>query len=417
LRRWGTGLLAASSCLLIVVSAVIVWSHQTVLDTNGFVSTVAPVIKDPGVAQAMSHKLTQQISSTVDLEAKVENALPPVAKPLVTSIASTVRSFVESRVTQVLLSPQFYTLWKSVLAFTHHQVLAALRGQTSSLHVTKDEVVLDALPIVNEALKKVQSEASGILGHNVKLPTITSGTVPAKARAELSKALGVPVPADFGHIVLLRSSSIKLAKNSVSLFDLLVWLVPLVTALVLVASVAISVDRRRTLLQIAVATIVLLVLTRRLATRLVSDLAHQATNQLVASSILHQLLAGFFDVLAWMLVVASVIGVILLLAGPYRWARWLRADMAHLAKSIGHGVADVAEAVVGVATRDDAAVKWIVAHRALLQGAGAVVGAILLFVVPFLWFLVVLAILALYELALARLSVPSRARPAASESS
>lgn len=407
-RRWGAGILAGLSCLLIVLSATIVWSHQTILETEGFVSTVAPVMKEPAVTAAISKALTQQISSTLQLQDKVAGELPPVARPLVAPIASQVRSFIQTQITGVLRSPTFYSVWTGALRFTHGQVLSALRGDTKALRITNDEVVLNLVPLVNEALRQIQSAASGLLGRNIELPTITNATPPAQARAELSKALGVPIPSDFGHIVLLRSDAIKIAQGSVSLADLLVWLLPLLSALVLVAAVGVSLDRRRTLLQVAVATIVLVVLIRRLTMYLQSHLIHEATNQAAVSSILRHLLGGLFGVTAWMLVAFGLAAVLLVVVGPYAWARWLRTRAATTALPIGEGAVEVAGGVLRTGTRGEARTRWIMTHRALLQGAGAVVGAILLLVVPFFWFLVVLALLVAYELALASVSLPGR---------
>ena len=48
------GLLVAISCLLVLLSTTVVWAHRTLLNTNTFVGTVAPVFKNPGVDSAVA---------------------------------------------------------------------------------------------------------------------------------------------------------------------------------------------------------------------------------------------------------------------------------------------------------------------------------------------------------------------------
>lgn len=411
LRRWGVGVFAGLACLLIVLSSVVVWSHQAVLDTDTFVSTVGPVIKQPPVADALAANITHQVSSTLNLQARVAAELPPRARALVPPVANAVRNFVQGKISEVLQSPRFYALWAGTLRFTHQQVITALEGKGNALRITNGEVTLNVLPMVNQGLKQVESVVSGLVGRSVNFPTITSSTIPESARARLSNALGVPIPSDFGNIVLMRSSALETVTNAVSLFNLLVWLLPLVTTIVLGCAIGFSLNRRRTLLQVAAGTIVLLVAVRRVTMWLESHLIHQAANQAAASSILHQVLGGLFEVTVWMLVVACIAAMVLLLAGPYAWARWLRTNVARIGRRTGQGIVDIGGSIVGTASGNEAATRWVINHRALLQAAGAVLGAILLLVLPFVWFLVVAGLLVIYEVALARLSLPPPPRP------
>src|ERR1035441_10895425 len=54
IRRSIVGLLVALSCLLVLLSATVVWAHRTVLNTGAFVGTVGPVFKNPAVASGVA---------------------------------------------------------------------------------------------------------------------------------------------------------------------------------------------------------------------------------------------------------------------------------------------------------------------------------------------------------------------------
>ena len=69
-------------------------------------------------------------------------------------------------------------------------------------------IVLNTVPVINQALGQVSGLASNLTGKNVKLPTITSAEVPQAAVDKLSKALGVKLPSNFGQVTLVRSKNL-----------------------------------------------------------------------------------------------------------------------------------------------------------------------------------------------------------------
>jgi hypothetical protein len=409
LRRSLVALLAGVSCVLIFLSLMTVWVHQTVLDTDGFVAAVGPVVDRPNVTQAMSVELTTQIFEAIDVERQIKQVLPSQGQFLAAPLTSAAENFVQGQVRNVLRSPQFRAVWFTVLRAAHKEVLAALRGQSSVLSVTNGAVVLNTLPLVNAALQQVQSLASGLLGRHVTIPPLTKGELPAQIRATLSEALGVNLPADFGQIELARSGSLDLATNAVQVLDVLYWLLPLLTLLAISAALWWSPNRRRTALQILIGTAVALVVERRaeswIQDRVIASLS--SANRAAGTDVVHQVLHGLASVTSWVLIVALVTVALLLLTGPYHWARALRARTAH-----------VFDAFTGTVSRrpgGEATVAWVVHHRRALQAAGALVGGVLLLVVPGWWFLVVLLLLAGYEVVIWRAGVGHADHPAVPE--
>ncbi len=409
LRRSLIALLAGASCVLIFLSLMTVWVHQTVLDTDGFVAAVGPVVDRPNVTQAMSVELTTQIFEAIDVERQIKQVLPSQGQFLAAPLTSAAENFVQGQVRNVLRSPQFRAVWVTVLRAAHKEVLAALRGQSSVLSVTNGAVVLNTLPLVNAALQQVQSLASGLLGRHVTIPPLTNGELPAQVRATLSEALGVNLPADFGQIELARSGSLDLATNAVQVLDVLYWLLPLLNLLAISAALWWSPNRRRTALQILIGTAVALVVERRaeswIQDRVIASLS--PANRAAGTDVVHQVLNGLATVTSWVLIVALVTVALLLLTGPYRWARALRARTAH-----------VFDAFTGTVSRrpgGEATVAWVVHHRRAMQAAGALVGGVLLLVAPGWSFLAVLVLLGAYEVVIWRAGVGHVDHPASPE--
>jgi hypothetical protein len=235
----------------------------------------------------------------------------------------------------VLTSPRFQAIWTAALTATHRQLVAVLRGQnTAAVSSSGGYIVLNTVPLINQALGKVSGLASDLAGKPVTLPTITSADPPQQAVNKLSHALGVTLPSNFGEITLVRSSDLAAVRQGVNAFDGLTLILPLVTIALIALSLGLSVNRRRTVLQLAVGVSLLMIIERRTVLHEQSTLASAAHNPQVAQSILGDLLHGFFVLTAWVLAVAVVVLVIAVLCGPYRWAVAMRSAVKQAGRSI-----------------------------------------------------------------------------------
>jgi len=295
---------------------------------------------------------------------------------------------------KVLGSERFQTIWVNTLTSTHETVVAVLRGKkTSTISTANGYIVLNTVPVINNALRSASGLTSNLIGRNVTLPTITSAEPPKKAVDRLSKALGVRLPSDYGQIALVRSSNLAVAQRGVKAFDRLAIILPLVTLALIAFALWLSVSRRRTLVQMLTGTSLLLIVLRRVVLHEQGALASDANNRQVAQTILADLLHGFFILTAWLLGAAVIALVVVLLTGPYGWAVALRRLVARVWRR-GFG------ALSG--ERRTRSVDWVRSHAEGLQLAGAVGAGILLLVVSISWlsFLIIGALLAAFELSL-----------------
>ncbi len=400
IRRSVVAVLVALSCLLVLLSTTVVWAHRTLLNTGAFVGTVSPVFKDPAVASAVATRATDQLFTELDLQARLKASLPPKVSFAAAPIANATKGFVAGQLTSVLSNPKFQDAWIAALTFMHQELVAVLRGQqNAALSTSNGYIVLNTVPLINQALGKVSGLASDLTGKNVTLPTITSADPPQQAVNKLSQALGVQLPSNFGEITLVRSTDLASVRQLVKDFDGLTLILPLVTIVLIALTLWLSVNRRRTVLQLAVGVSLLMIVERRGVLHEQGVLANDAHNPQLAQTIFGYLLNGFFVLTAWVLGVALVVLVLAVLAGPYRWAvafrSWLRRAWHSIAGARGgdHG------GVVG----------WMASHAAGLQLAGAVVAGILLLIVPVSWlsFVIIGVILAVYEVYLQRIKPAS----------
>ena len=399
IRRSIVAVLVALSCLLVLLSTTVVWAHRTLLDTGTFVGTVGPVFQDPAVASAVAARATDELFTELNLQTRLRDALPPKASFAAVPITNATKGYVAGKLTNVLSSPRFQAVWTAALTATHKQLVAVLRGQnTAAVSSSGDYIVLNTVPLINQALGQVSGLASDLAGKPVTLPTITSADPPQQAVNKLSQALGVQLPSNFGEITLVRSSDLATVRQGVKAFDGLTLILPLVTIVLIALALWLSVNRRRTLLQLAAGVSLLMIIERRSVLHEQGVLANAAHNPQVASSVLDDLLHGFFVLTAWVLGVALVVLVITVLCGPYRWAVAMRSWVKRTGRSIAGARGGDHRGVVG----------WMASHAGGLQLAGAVVAGILLLTVPVSWlsFLIIGVLLAACEIYLQRIKPP-----------
>ena len=399
IRRSIVGVLVALCCLLVLLSATVVWAHRTLLNTGAFVGTVGPVFQTPGVDSAVATRVTDQLFTELNVQARLRLRLPPKASVAAVPVTNATKGFVAGELTKVLASPQFQAVWTGALTVTHEQLVAVLRGQnTRAVSTSGGDIVLNTVPAINQALGKVSGLASDLTGKQVTLPTITSADPPQQAVNKLSKALGVQLPSNFGQITLVKSDKLATAQRLVKAFDRLTLVLPLVTIALLALTLWLSVNRRRTVLQLAVGVSLLMIVERRVVIHEQGTLASSAHNPQVAQSLLGQLLNGFFVLTAWVLGVALAVLVITVLLGTVPVGR-------------GHplvGEADVAQHLAAGSGDHRGAVGWLASHAAGFQLGGAVVAGILLLIVPVSWlsFLIIGVLLAAYEICLQWIKPP-----------
>src|SRR5271166_4075492 len=397
-RRRARGVLAAVLvvlfAILLPVTILATWAHRTVANTDAYVATVGPIAASPQVQAALSAEITNEIYAALNPQQTIANALPPKAASLAGPLSAGAKGYIQDAV---------------------NKLISALKGDSKALQTTNGQVVLNLVPLLNEALKSVQAEASGLFGKNVTLPSITTSTIPAADCQKIAAAIGHPLPPTCGQIALFPASSLTGAQHAYRAFNGIVLSLLILTPLAFIAALWASPRRRRTLLQLTIGGMLALIVARRAMYWLESDLTATAkpANRAALSVITGQVLHGFFDVTMWFLIGGLIVLAVALLAGPYRWAVATRAWGRRAAGSAGQLVS-----AAGGHASSDATVTWVRRHLELFRIGGAVIAAlaVLIFDVNWVTLLIIAVLLALYEFGLHRLrqtKPAAQSRPAA----
>ena len=148
-------------CVFAPVSVLAVWSANQVSDTSRYIANIEPLVHDPAIQNALTDKITVQITSHLNVTGITNQAaavlaskgLPRVGTLLKTfapSIASAVTGFVHSTVQKIVTSPQFANVWIQVNTVAHQQVVKVLSGQGGgAISTSNGQVVLDLGPFIS----------------------------------------------------------------------------------------------------------------------------------------------------------------------------------------------------------------------------------------------------------------------------
>ena len=364
LRRIFTPILVALSIVVFTVTVPAAWGARTVLNTDRYVATVAPLADDPAVQASIAARLTDQVFSALDVEGTLSDALAGLgerATVLAAPLTTAIRGFVQDQVLKVVQSDAFRTFWVEANRFVHTQVLAILEGESDTVSVVEGKVLLNLLPLVNLALGSIEAVASDLVGRDVTLPQITQGEVPSAAIAKLEQSLGIDLPDDYGQIAVYDSQDLAALQEALYLFErLLVFLLILIPLLV-AASLLVSTRRRRTLIQLATGAAVGLVVIRRIAIILRDDLFERVDTERFPSVrvLTNELMDSLFRYTGILLAIVLLAALIALITGPYPWAvtarGWVRDGARGIAAAFsGERLPDTGTGLGGSATTETA---------------------------------------------------------------
>jgi hypothetical protein len=227
LRRAALVLLLVLGCGLAAMSAIAIWTRATVLDTDRYVSTMAPIARSPAVQETVADKLDTAITSKVDFEALARQVLPEQADLLAPAIENGLESRIRARIDAFVGGPRFPQLWDSANRAAHERVVGLLTtGEAGNLALEGDTVYLDFGEVVTRVKDGLEQEGL----------TRLSDAIPASVD---------------GRVALLSSDGFAKARSAVHRLERLSIVLPILAVACLLGHVLLADSRRRGLLRAA----------------------------------------------------------------------------------------------------------------------------------------------------------------------
>ena len=362
-RRISAWVLVVLASILIPVSVISVWAIRTVTDTDQYVETMAPLARNEVIVDGLATRATDALFSTGVVQKKVTQALPKKAKPLVAPVVKEVHSYVYSLALKVFSSPKFGTLWDTLNRHSHDAVINILTGKQTPLQkkLSKGgQIALNLSPALNNLV--AQANAHGVTLFNPVKSISTGLTFTVVSQKQVSKFSGL-----FNLIVKLK------------------WAVPVIALVLAILSVALAMERRKTLLRLAigVALMSMLILGGLAAGRgiFIGQAASGGFKTEGAAAVWDTVLRFLKTDLRWTLLISVLVALGAWLAGPARYAVWIRRTVATGARWVAaqaHELSSGAGRAAAESGRVRRSAGWILEHLNGLRILGVVVAGLFL---------------------------------------
>jgi hypothetical protein len=344
-RRASLALLLVLGCGLAAASVVAIWTRVTVLNTDRYVKTMAPIGRSPAVQNAVADKLYAGITSKVDIDALAREVLPDKADILAPAIANGVNSAIRSRINEFVHSPKFPQYWDEANRRAHDRVVELLTtGKSKRLTLQGDTVYLDLSPAVANIKQRLTDRGLGRVADAIP-PTVD------------------------GRVTLLTSSGFSTAQGAIHRLERLSIVLPILALLFLLAHIWFSRESRRrgmlrVFLGLAVTALLLLAALGIVRTLYLNAINSEVLPRGAAEDIWDALVSVLHTTLRIAVVAAVLLAILSFLAGqPLRTA-------------IEKGGPKVKETAARIAASPQT--TWLGEHRTIVQWGIVMFGGLVL---------------------------------------
>ncbi len=309
--RWtGAVCLVIVALVLWVASIGAVFARNQVLNTDRFVSTMAPLADDPVVQQAVATRISDEILTNVDLTDLANQAAtwlqdrgaPPLVDALVAPAVNAVESFVRSEVSKFVASSAFEAVWDTALRAGHTAVVDVLTGSNiGPVSTAGNAITIDLGQVLATVKEKLVDEGFGLA----------------------SKIPDVSLP-----YTLFTSDRLPEIRSYVKLLDRVATWLPWVALLVAVAAVFTAPNRRRGIVLTGLVLGIGLLIIREVVHWLVSSYLNDLPTTIQSPAALRQVitivLRNVRTAISFLSLLALIAAAFALLAGPSRLATQVR---------------------------------------------------------------------------------------------
>jgi hypothetical protein len=315
-------ILVLVAVLLVPVSVVSVFAIGEVSNTDQYVETVAPLAENPAIQAAVTDELTTLIMNYIDIDEISKQAVAAVggsseeSKQLASVLAEPLKSgltdFVHNKISELISSEEFITIWTESNRAAHAQIVSLLSGDEAGTITAEDgKVILNLGPLVAE----------------LKTALVAEGFTAAEN-----------IPEADATFVLYESDDISTVQSAYSAVNLLGFWLPIIA--IAMALVGILVANRRRVATVGfglgtlVAMIVVLIGTVFGRAAYLSAVASNG-DEAAASATWDTVIRILVEGLAGAAVVGGVIAFAAILSGSNSGATAIRGEAKQAAVKVG----------------------------------------------------------------------------------
>src|SRR5512132_820345 len=302
LLAWG---LLGLGTLILLVGSLTVWVKRQALDTDAWVDTSSQFLEDDEIRAALSVYIVDQLYTNVDVEARLEQRLPPDLDGLAAPAAGFLREPAPRAVDGFLQRPRVQDLWENVNREAHEALLRTLDDET----------------------REGVSTEEGTVTLDLRVFIVNVGE-----ELGFGEELDARLPDDAGQVTVLESDELAAAQDALKVIKALSWVIILAALAAFAGSIWLAGDRREMLRAVGAVFVlvgILLLIIRNAAGSYLVDALTQGESAREAAGSAWIIGTSLLAAVAWALIVYGVVMLLgALLAGPSNAARRVRGAIA-----------------------------------------------------------------------------------------
>jgi hypothetical protein len=153
-RKTAFALIAVGS-LIAFLAVFAIWANRQLLENDTWTETSTKLLKDEEIRTQVSFFMVDALYANVDVQAELEQALPPRLQPLAGPAAAGLRELTLRLADQALQRPRVQELWEDANRVMHQQLVDVVE------HGSDEDVNLDIGTIVNQLGQQLGVDVSG----------------------------------------------------------------------------------------------------------------------------------------------------------------------------------------------------------------------------------------------------------------
>ena len=307
--------LIAAACVCSILAVLLTFVRNQALDTDRYVSTVAPLAHDKAIQLAIATVVSNQLVEAANPPKLIKQSLPPQAAPLAGPITSAVTGFVRDQVLKLVSTDAFAKLWEVISRTSHEQLVAALTGKRPLLNklAAQGEVRLNLNALVGPAAAVLKR--SGL-----------KATPPATATPP--------------EVVVINLKALKQAQQGVKALKGVTLLFDILAIALFAIAIAVSKVRRRTVIAVGLSLAFSMALVG-----LLLAIGEAASLGVYKTDVGRDAGRAFYETLTrYFSAGIKILAGIGLVAAAVAW--WTGSGKAAFSEAAGTGLASVAKAAV-----------------------------------------------------------------------
>ncbi len=364
-RKSGVVVFVSLALVLLTVGNLLFWTGHTIINTDRYIASVGPIIKNPDVQKSLASYTTNQIFDNFDVEGLTEQVLPPRADFLAPQLTSQLKSGTDSALQKVLAKPKFQDAWVNIQTRQHEKIIGFVRDYHGNGQIS-----------LNDIFKQAAGNLQG-----TKLAFLSNKELPDKV----------------GNITVVNATWLPTAHKIVTHIDTWRLLTILLMLIFLSLAIYLSRRRRRVVYIFSWGTVLMMlatIISLRVAREIIASKADSQYTEGVRAAVqifFHPLVIQSFLILMIGLLIASIAW----LSSPSRSSVKFKGYMQDLLAGKLH------QTLFG--DRQSVFLKWVEIHKRLLEWLSVAFISLIMLIVRLtplsllLYSLLLLALVALIE--------------------